>query len=178
MTLSTEEQSIILWHYSINPTVQQLAGDYTAIADYYGAIPTPTLTELMGFMSPLDRHKYFALERFGDWYSAFNLKLHNGTATVLIRQSLAEIVDDSKNLLAGITLAGLTSQTMQQLVTDMFARQLFDCLFSFLVCLSSDGIFEQNTVSLYSVELSPYPRWQTLGLSTAPTAEDIAAILE
>jgi hypothetical protein len=174
--LSTEELNTVLLHLTINPNAKK-QGNSQTIADYYSAIPASDMTTLMDLMTPLDRHKYFALERFGDWYSAFNLKLHEATAIVTIRATLEEIIEDSANLLNGINRAGLTSQTMQELVTDMFRRQLFDCLFSFLVCLSSDGIFESHTVWLYSIELFPYARYQTMGLSAPPTAQEIQSLL-
>jgi hypothetical protein len=167
----TSNDIAVMESLASHPTLSQFisAQDWTAVAMWYESVPSPTLDAIISYMSPLDRHKYFQYVDFQVWYSQFNLKLHQGTALEVMGYNLAQISQFSTLLLIELISYSLTSQSMQDLVTYMFRRKVFTALYYFLVCLGSDGVFEPTTLQLYAIELSPTPRWQTLGLSEAPT---------
>lgn len=173
MTLSHDNLVTLATHATLSPSIDESGSDYLAIADYYDSYPVTTLEELTSILTPLDKHKYFKLERFGDWYSGFNLKLHQGTAKIVVRDNINAILSDSDLVLRGILSLGLTSHTMQDLIMNLCQRKLYDTLFSFFVCLASDDVFEESTIWLLGIELSPYKRWQSLDFPSAPTVAEI-----
>ena len=158
-------------HLQNSPIVQDLIPDYQAIAYYYNAIPDPCLSELINWMDDLESESYLRLRRFDDFLAGIYLGLQNNTINADARP-LAKVMQSA------IVQYGLQlSEDCKTLTQELFRREIFSPLQSFLALLTYSGVFGSTTSLLYQVEMTPQPRWQTLGLSSPPTASEIEALL-
>jgi len=158
-------------HLQNSPIVQDLIPDYQAIAYYYNAIPDPYLTELINWMDDTESESYLRLRRFDDFLAGIYSKLQDNTIN-------SDARNHAKVIQSAIVQYRLQlSEDCKTLTQELFTREIFAPLQSFLALLTYSGVFGSTTALLYQVEMTPQLRWQTLGLSSPPTASEIEALL-
>jgi hypothetical protein len=174
----TEQDAAILSSFVGHPalTILWSSESWDLIVDWFNEVPDPKLSEIIGYLSLLDRAKFFSYVNFQDWYSQFNLNLHNGGGVPVMGFSVDEVKLFSSRLLTDLLGYGLIEHSMQSLITEMFSRKTQSTAFYFLVCLGCDEILEQKTLSLLGIELGGVERWKSAGLSAPITPEDCESV--
>lgn len=176
MALSQAELNILFYHGNNNYLVNILKPDYLAISNFYNSIPPGDLNSLVKLLSPYDRNKFFDFTDFPCWYSSLCLKIHNDTTIKVFGMTNNDINYYSLKLLNALIEYGLTEHSMQQLIQHIFKRQLSETLDALLRCLGANGDFLEYTLYLLNVDMTPLPRWQTLGISEPPTELECQSI--
>lgn len=177
MALTQTELTTLQYHLSNHPYIPKLENNYQDIANWYNSIPSGKLIDLIQLLSPLDRKNYFSFIDFPKWYSELNNKIHNNTTIKIFGLTNEQINEIAINLLSALIEYSLTEPSMQQLVQDILRRQLYSVLDNLLKCLGANGDFQEITLFLLNIDIQPFPRWQSLGLSEAPTSAEIQSLL-
>lgn len=147
---------------------------------------TPTVDEFENLMYafPLEEQsKLFSIRDVAQWYGQLSNKI---TTNMEIEVSYLGIDSSSRKralknhmalLVKELVGMNLFDSDMQSLITNFLNRSR-GALQILLTLLVADGTLTELTLFKFQVELSPYPRWQSLGLVTPPTIQDLEQFIQ
>jgi hypothetical protein len=174
-------------HGLLHPTLKDYIAnkDWDYIATWYSSVPESGLNNLSSWMSLQDRANFYSLGLVREWYSDFCLQLINNTnlnPVLVFDQEV--IIDSAKDLIGELNEYGLVAMNLTEAVQNLLRRYSLGAtnvvytLQKLLICLVSSRVFSEHTGLIYFVDLQPMPRWITLGLEDAPTAQECQAELD
>lgn len=157
-----------------------LLGDLVSVQGFLSQIPTEgKIDTLLIILTPLDRHKLFANDDFKTFYSDFSLMIAEDT-TIKVKRFIDDIPFTNQQLdilclelLNGIVSNGQTDLTIQDILIQLITSDK-PTLKLLIQSFGATGIFEETTLDILKIELNlNNPRWQSLGLSSAPTEAEV-----
>jgi len=159
------------------------------IQDWLDAVPSPDSFEFLMYSFPLaEQSKLFQIRDVADWYGKLCKKISNnayhpnyldvevmalGITTEQRRNKVKEYLG---LFIKELVTMALFDVDMQSLLTNFMKRSSF-ALQILLVLLVADGVLTEPTLTKLQIELTPQPRWQSLGLEALPTLGEIIELL-
>lgn len=180
MALSVEELQVLYAHGHNHPALKQWIIDenWEAIASWYNSIPVPDGPVLGTWLGFDEREKFLMLPSFNKWYGEFCGKVFRDENIAPIRSFTRENIEDMATLIwTQVNEHKLADKEMLHIVPNLLNRAkgasiTGSAIQNLFICLASDGVFNVYTIFIYSIEFSPYLRWQSLGLSETPTSSN------
>lgn len=160
-------------------------GDLTAIQQWLDEIPSAssslgsnsTIDRYLFCLSLADKKNFFSNQNFTQWYSDFCGNILEGTINNFDNKTQDQLDLLTKELLNYIIKYRLTSHSMQELVLDIFGRNIEELFPIFLSSLVYSGLLEFNTMVFFSIESSStYRRWQSFGFAALPTILELESL--
>lgn len=145
--------------------------------------PSNDKFEFIIYSIPLmEQSKLFKIRDVASWYGLLCEKIHNNQDTIISFLGLNDADRRKKTkeylglLIKELVSMNLFDSDLQSLLTNFLERSS-EALNILLVLLAVDSVLTELTLILLSIELSPYKRWQSLGLPALPTVEEIETAL-
>lgn len=185
MVLSAPELAGLGYFLNSHSIVDYVSHNNQEIVDWLDSNPDPVgkFQYVIYAFPELDRGKLFIIRDVAKWYGELCLKVANGTDIIVNglgsndsgrRKELRRILG---LFIADLSGMGLLDKDMQSLLV-AFMKRNFDALMRIFYLLVADGVLAEITINRILVELNfSYKRWQTLGLSSAPTLEDLESVI-
>ena len=153
------------------------------IQDWLEAVPSPVSFEFLMYAFPIsEQGKLFQIRDVADWYGKLCQKVTNNLDIEVI--GLGMTIEQRRNkvkeylglFIKELVTMALFDVDMQSLMNNFMKRSPF-ALQILLVLLVADGVLTEPTLTKLQIELTPQPRWQSLGLEALPTLGEIIELL-
>jgi len=153
------------------------------IQDWLDTVPSPDSFEFLMYSFPLaEQSKLFQIRDVADWYGKLCNKITNNLDVEVM--ALGITTEQRRNkvkeylglFIKELVTMALFDVDMQSLMNNFMKRSPF-ALQILLVLLVADGVLTEPTLTKLQIELTPQPRWQSLGLEALPTLGEIIELI-
>jgi len=153
------------------------------IQDWLDAVPSSDDFEFLMYAFPIaEQAKLFQIRDVADWYGKLCQKITNNLDVEVI--GLGATTEERRNkvkeylglFIKELVTMALFDVDMQSLMNNFMRRSSF-ALQILLTLLVADGVLTEPTLTKLQIELTPQPRWQSLGLEALPTLGEIIEAL-
>jgi hypothetical protein len=174
---------ILSEYFANHGVIEYIYDNPEDIQDWLGAIPSPVSFEFLMYAFPLaEQSKLFQIRDVADWYGKLCQKITNNLDIEVIGLGMTTIQRRNKVkeylglFIKELVTMALFDVDMQSLMNNFMKRSSF-ALQILLVLLVADEVLTEPTLTKLQIELTPQPRWQSLGLEALPTLGEIIELL-
>lgn len=174
---------ILADYFANHGVIEYIYDDPEDIQDWLTAIPSPESFEFLMYAFPVaEQAKLFVIRDVADWYGKLCNKITNNLDIEVI--GLGSTTEQRRNkvkeylglFIKELVTMALFDVDMQSLMNNFMKRSSF-ALQILLTLLVADGVMTEPTLTKLQIELTPLPRWQSLGLEALPTLGEIIELL-
>lgn len=166
-------------YFANHGVIEYIYSNPEDIQNWLNSVPDPNSFELLMYSFPLtEQAKLFQIRDVAQWYGNLCQKIVNNldVEVMMLGMTIEQRRNKIKEYL-GLFMRELVSMAlfdvdMQSLINNFMKRSPY-ALQLLLILLVADGVLTEPTLTKLQIELSPYPRWQSLGLSSLPSIEEI-----